>query len=51
MNEILVSVSADGRILQWTLKKGMNVSELMVVKRVTKSEGFAKIHLSSHYFV
>ena len=37
-NEILVSTAADGRVLQWSLQKGLNMTELMLIKRVTKDE-------------
>ena len=39
-NEILVSTAADGRVLQWSLQKGLNMTELMLIKRVAKDERF-----------
>ncbi|KAJ3072554.1 WD repeat-containing protein 78 [Podochytrium sp. JEL0797] len=34
--ESLVSISTDGRVCQWQIKKGFEHSDLMVLKRVTK---------------
>ncbi|ORY68141.1 WD40 repeat-like protein [Neocallimastix californiae] len=36
--EILVTISTDGRIIQWSLKHGLEFTELMFLKRVTKQE-------------
>ncbi|KAJ3381671.1 WD repeat-containing protein 78 [Entophlyctis sp. JEL0112] len=37
--EMLVSVSTDGRVCQWQIKKGFEHSDLMVLKRVNKQAG------------
>jgi hypothetical protein len=37
--ETLVSISTDGRILEWSLKKGFSHTPLMVLKRVGTTEG------------
>jgi len=34
--EILVTISTDGRVIQWNLKHGLEFTELMFLKRVTK---------------
>ncbi|KAJ1532457.1 WD repeat-containing protein 78, partial [Nowakowskiella sp. JEL0078] len=36
--ENLVSVSTDGRVTQWTIRKGLEFSDLMSLKRVSKQE-------------
>jgi len=33
--EVLVSISTDGRVTQWNMKKGLENQDLMVLKRVT----------------
>eukprot|EP00607_Mallomonas_marina_P008937 CAMPEP_0182422554 /NCGR_PEP_ID=MMETSP1167-20130531/8285_1 /TAXON_ID=2988 /ORGANISM="Mallomonas Sp, Strain CCMP3275" /LENGTH=1009 /DNA_ID=CAMNT_0024600719 /DNA_START=93 /DNA_END=3122 /DNA_ORIENTATION=- len=38
--EILVSISTDGRVLEWNLKKGLVVTTLMVLKRGGVGEGW-----------
>jgi len=35
--EHLVSISTDGRVMQWNMKKGLEQSELMMLKRVAAS--------------
>lgn len=37
--ESLVSISTDGRVVEWSMKKGLEESTLMVLKRVGSSEG------------
>ncbi|EGB09149.1 hypothetical protein AURANDRAFT_25101 [Aureococcus anophagefferens] len=37
--ESLVSISTDGRVVEWSMKKGLEESTLMVLKRVGDSEG------------
>ncbi|KAJ3033062.1 WD repeat-containing protein 78 [Rhizophlyctis rosea] len=37
-NETLVSVSTDGRVVQWMVRKGLEYADLMTLKRVTKSD-------------
>uniref|UniRef100_A0A7S1XLS0 Dynein axonemal intermediate chain 4 n=1 Tax=Phaeomonas parva TaxID=124430 RepID=A0A7S1XLS0_9STRA len=37
--EVLVSISTDGRVLEWSLKKGLSVSPLMELKRYGDTEG------------
>lgn len=37
--ESLVSISTDGRVVEWSIKKGLEESTLMVLKRVGNSEG------------
>ena len=32
--ELLVSVSADGQVLQWTIRKGLEAAQLMKLKRM-----------------
>ena len=39
--EVLVSTSADGRVVQWTIRKGFESLVLMKVKRVDKKRGHA----------
>ena len=34
--EFLVSISGDGRIIEWSMKKGLEFTELKVLKRETK---------------
>ncbi|ORX43774.1 WD40 repeat-like protein [Piromyces finnis] len=36
--EILVTISTDGRVIQWNLKHGLEFTELMFLKRVTKQD-------------
>lgn len=33
--EVLISVSGDGRVIEWTIKKGLEFTELMQLKRET----------------
>ncbi|XP_078576118.1 dynein axonemal intermediate chain 4-like isoform X1 [Branchiostoma floridae x Branchiostoma japonicum] len=41
--EVLVSVSADGRVVQWSIRKGLEASDLMKLKRTAaKPTGAAK---------
>jgi WD40 repeat protein len=35
--ESLVSISADGRITEWSMKKGLEYTDLMLLKRVASS--------------
>lgn len=35
--ETLVSVSTDGRVVEWSMKKGLSFSPLMVLKRIGES--------------
>ncbi|CAM9678749.1 unnamed protein product [Chrysoparadoxa australica] len=37
--ESLVSVSTDGRVVEWSMKKGFSYSPLMVLRRVGSTEG------------
>ncbi|XP_074640566.1 dynein axonemal intermediate chain 4-like [Tubulanus polymorphus] len=37
--EVLVSVSTDGRVTQWSIRKGFECYDLMKLKRVTPKEG------------
>jgi len=37
--EVLVTASTDGRVLEWTMVKGLEASQLMVLKQVGDSEG------------
>lgn len=37
--ESLISISTDGRVVEWSMKKGLEESTLMVLKRVGSSEG------------
>ena len=37
--ESLVSISTDGRVVEWSMKKGLEESTLMVLKRIGNSEG------------
>lgn len=32
--ETLVSISTDGRVVEWSMKKGLSFSPLMVLKRI-----------------
>jgi len=36
--EILVTISTDGRVIQWNLKHGLEYTELMFLKRVTRQD-------------
>jgi WD40 repeat protein len=36
-NEVLVSISLDGRVTEWSLRKGLTATDLMVLKRVNSS--------------
>lgn len=36
--ENLVSVSTDGRVTQWMIRKGLQFNDLMTLKRITKQE-------------
>ncbi|KAI8801466.1 WD40-repeat-containing domain protein [Cladochytrium replicatum] len=36
--ETLVSISTDGRVTQWMIRKGLESTELMTLKRVSKSD-------------
>ena len=33
----LVSISTDGRVVEWSMKKGLSFSPLMVLKRIGES--------------
>ena len=33
--EALVSISGDGRVIEWSMKKGLEFTELMQLKRET----------------
>ncbi|CAM9524581.1 unnamed protein product [Discosporangium mesarthrocarpum] len=37
--ETLVSISTDGRLVEWSMKKGLSFSPLMVLKRIGNTEG------------
>lgn len=37
--ETLVSISTDGRVVEWSMKKGLSFSPLMVLKRIGEREG------------
>jgi WD40 repeat protein len=37
--ESLVSIATDGRVLEWSMKKGLTMTPLMVLKRVGNSDG------------
>ncbi|CAM9993072.1 unnamed protein product [Choristocarpus tenellus] len=37
--ETLVSISTDGRVVEWSMKKGLSFSLLMVLKRIGNTEG------------
>eukprot|EP00903_Cladosiphon_okamuranus_P013687 g12746.t1 len=37
--ETLVSISTDGRVVEWSMKKGLSFSPLMVLKRIGNTEG------------
>ena len=37
--EVLVTASTDGRVLEWTMVKGLEASQLMMLKQVGDSEG------------
>jgi hypothetical protein len=34
-SESLISISGDGRIIEWSMKKGLEYNELMQLKRET----------------
>lgn len=36
--ETLVSISTDGRVVEWSMKKGLSFSPLMVLKRIGQSQ-------------
>lgn len=36
--ETLISVSTDGRVTQWMVRKGLEYTDLMVLKRVSKQK-------------
>jgi hypothetical protein len=36
--EMLFSVSSDGRVLQWSLHRGLEQAEVMVAKRAAKEQ-------------
>jgi len=37
--EVLVSISTDGRVAEWSMKKGLSCTTLMVLKRVGATDG------------
>lgn len=37
--ESLVTIATDGRVLEWNMKKGLSLTELMVLKRIGNSDG------------
>lgn len=37
-SETLVSVSTDGRVTQWMIRKGLEYTDLMLLKRQTKQK-------------
>ena len=48
--ETLVSISSDGRVLQWTIKKGISVSCLMRLARSGQSDGWISRQASGRCF-
>ena len=40
--EVLVSISVDGRVLQWSIRKGFESTQLMKLKRVVEPKGEKK---------
>ncbi|KAJ3304591.1 WD repeat-containing protein 78 [Kappamyces sp. JEL0829] len=50
--ETLISVSTDGRVTQWMIRKGLEYTDLMVLKRVTKQKANAgKANEKSNSFI
>lgn len=45
LGESLVSISTDGRVVEWSMKKGLSFSPLMVLKRVGQSYAPSMIYL------
>ena len=41
--EVLVSISVDGCVLQWSIRKGFESSQLMKLKRVVEPKGEKKV--------
>lgn len=41
-SEVLVSISVDGRVLQWSIRKGFESLQLMKLKRVVEPKGEKK---------
>lgn len=39
--ENLVSISSDGRVTEWSMKKGLSFTDLMIIKRVSNGKGQA----------
>lgn len=47
--ERLVSVALDGRILEWSTKKGLEANQLMKLRPVTEPEGVLKQQLGGEF--
>ena len=47
-NENLVSISVDGRVLQWSIRKGFESSQLMKLKRMITPKPVDKKAKSKH---
>jgi hypothetical protein len=49
--ETLVSISTDGRVLEWNLKKGLVVSNLMQLKKsgTVRTECFAEYEMIARF--
>ena len=47
-NENLVSISIDGRVLQWSIRKGFESSQLMKLKRMIAPKAAGKKTKSKH---
>lgn len=47
--ETLVSISTDGRVVEWSMKKGLSFSPLMVLKRIGESPQANAIRFSAYF--
>lgn len=47
--ETLVSISTDGRVVEWSMKKGLSFSPLMVLKRIGEETANAPVQRPRWY--